>query len=177
MAGLEKVAADIRGLAKGLREIQATLDLSADMIVKEVRGNIDRGQSAGEFRAVSTPDADGGKMRPLAEYTKWARRRDGIPGEAPLKATGKLYASIGVVLKSKLLRRIGAKGSSNKLKLAAQMGTITTGIKSTDLNRDIPARNPMGYSRQLLDKLLLLWYSRLSLKGNTVAKVDVRIDL
>lgn len=179
MSNLGAIAADIMGLASGLRHTKDMLSISGDMIAKEMKDNIDWRQNAGEFRSVTTSN-DGGPMSEmwtLSDLTLEERKKQGIDSDQPLKATGEMYRAIGIISRSDRQVKVGVKGRKNRMKQWRTLGTATTGELSTMLDHEIPDRNPWGYSEQVLEKLLSMWYNRLSVEGDKRVRAEVRINL
>jgi phage gpG-like protein len=139
---INKVIKNIHKIAKAHQHYGDLLDRSAERIVREIKDNFDRGQNAGRYRVA---DAGSRANMPMDRPSKYTLERRENLSEAPLKDTGELYRSISVVGRSKLGRRVGAKGAKNKRKLYAQLGTGYTGVVSSDLGREIPPRNPVGF--------------------------------
>jgi hypothetical protein len=139
---IKAVLGNINRIVSSHRNYGDLLDLAAKRIVREVKDNFDRGQNAGKYRVKDAGSLPNTPMDRPSEYTLKKRENH---SDAPLKDTGALYNSISVVGRTQLGRRVGAKGAKNQKKLHAQLGTDYTGILSSDLMREIPPRNPMGF--------------------------------
>ena len=168
---------EVRRIAQGLRNIPQTLEAAGDLIANEVKANIDNSRQAGEHRAIETLDfGPGSEMDPISSYTRKKREEQGIVGTKPLKATGRLYRSIGTRRRGFTVR-VGPKSAAMRDRLWKMMGTQKTGIESTDLGKAIPPRNPLGYSPATRKKILAMFEDSLGVRGKgvTVIKREVRI--
>ncbi len=139
---ITNVTSNISRIANSHHRYGDLLDLAANRIVREIKDNFDRGQNAGKYRV---SDAGSRANMPMDRPSKYTLEKRQNSSQAPLKDTGELYRSISVVGRSKLGRRVGAKGAKNQRKLYAQLGTGYTGVVSSDLMREIPPRNPVGF--------------------------------
>lgn len=151
------------------------LDRSAEIMVKEVKGNIDKRQNAGINRVDDAGTTPGAPMDQLSAYTISKREQEGIFHDHPLKATGEMYRSIKSIRPGKVSRTIGAKTSKNQKKLYAQLGTLHTDVVSSDKKTIIPPRNPVGYSASTGKRVEDLFLNAFGAKDRTTAKI--RIDI
>jgi hypothetical protein len=122
-------------------------------VVWIIRDNFSRSQNAGEFRVDDEGSLPRSTMQLPSKYTLAKRRARGNDNFQPLVDTGELRDSISIRRRTPTRVIIGPRGSRNRRKMVAQLGTGFTGIKSTDLLRDIPPRNPIGISTD--DKVTL----------------------
>lgn len=173
---LLQVAARIQQTADSLLNSRQLLEQSGREIVKEVLDNIDRGQLAGQFR----PDMDtsgatpGSAMKPISRYTAEHRSGDHLD---PLKDTGQLRREIGLRNATAVHVVVGGTTTRARMLLRKHMGSDISGIGSTDLDRLVPYRSPMGYSAGVLARVLSLWDKALGADGHISgsAKYEVRL--
>lgn len=177
---IDEVAYNIRQTAIAHERYREMLDIAAEKIVREVRDNIRQGRNAGKYRVT---DAGGttanAPMLGPSVYTLKKRQRfvEGDvfgTGAKPLFDTGELHRSIAVIGKSQLKRRIGAKGAKNAKKLFAQLGTGYTGVVSSDLNREIPARNPVGFKESTAHEITGLFKNGFGVNDKATGKIIIR---
>ena len=173
------VAARLQKTAVSLRETERLLEQSGGMIAKEIRTNIEMGRVAGELRPDmdSSGAAPGGKMTPLSKYTIRKRGARGNPDSRPLDDTGRLYREIGTRGASAVRVIVGGTTNRARMLLRKHMGTAASAITSTDLDRPVPHRSPVGYSRKLLSTLLSLVYDKLGAGDNTSGSANYEIRL
>ncbi len=167
----------VRKTANGLRSLQKTMLAMGNAIANIIQSNIDRSQNAGEYRSEPTPSADeGGVMFALSSYTLKDRASRGVLSEAPLKDTGSLYRSIGARRVGKNVV-VGPRSPTEKRKLVKQYGTVTTGITSSDLGREIPPRNPVGYTDREREDLEDMLFLSLNLDDNTSDRLEIQLGV
>lgn len=175
MSAIAQFIRNVGRIARSHDNSGELLDLSAEMLVREVKGNIDKRQNAGAFRVEDAGTVPNEPMMPLSAYTVKRREQEGIFQDHPLKATGDLYRSISVVRKNKRARTIGAKGRKNQKKLYAQLGTAHTGVVSSERRREIPPRNPVGYSQATSEKIKGIFLKGFGARDKTQAKLVIKI--
>jgi len=153
----------------------ALLDKSAEILVSEVRGNIDDRRNAGAFRVDDAGTTPGTPMDTLSDYTLRKREQQGIFHDHPLKATGEMYRSIKSIRPGKVSRNIGAKTEKNQKKLYAQLGTLHTDIVSSDKGTVIPPRNPVGFSKSTGNLVVDMFLTAFGAKDRTTTKIKIDI--
>lgn len=173
---LLQIAANMQAMAKTLSATQPLLEQAGRLIAEDIRSNIDKGQVAGEYR----PEMDdsgappGGAMTPISRYTEEHRSQG---NSEPLKDTGRLYREIGIRNSSATKVVVGGTTRYAQMILKKQMGSDISGIGSTDLDRLIPYRSPVGYSRSVLAAVLSLLDNAFGVNHNlsVVVKYEVRL--
>lgn len=173
------VAARLRATAMSLGNTQALLQQAGTQVLREIKTNIDKGQVAGEYR----PDTDtsgappGGGMTPLAKYTLDRRNAAGPSHPDPLKDSGRLYNEIGIRISSPTRVVVGGMTPYARKMLLKHMGTDISFITSTDLDRMVPYRSPVGYSAKVMSQLLSLWANAFAVGSNVSgsAKYEIRL--
>lgn len=173
---LLQVAASLQKTAQSLRETEVLLEQAGGLIVNEIKDNIDRGQVAGEFRPVmdTTGAPANGPMSPISKYTLSHRAQ---AHSDPLKDTGRLYREIGTRNKSAVRIVIGGVTSRARMLLRKHMGSDISGIGSTDLDRPVPYRSPVGYSGRVLAQVLSLFGNAFGINRNVSGSVNYEIRL
>lgn len=167
-------AANLTKMAASLRDPMRAMEEAGGIIAQEIKDNIDKGQAAGSIKVDDAGNIPGEPFVPLAAYTRRKREAAGIHHDHPLKATGSMYNSIGVK-KNRRSVRIGAQGRKNRRKLEAQLGTGLTGIESSDLGREIPPRNPVGYTVSTKVRVIDVFMKAFGVRGSSYAIVDIGI--
>jgi hypothetical protein len=167
---INRVIKNIHKIAKAHQYYGDLLDQAAGRMVREIKENFDRGQNAGRYRV---KDAGSRPNMPMDRPSKYTIERRENLSEAPLKDTGELYRSISIVGRSKLGRRVGAKGAKNQKKLHAQLGTGYTGIVSSDLGREIPPRNPVGFKESTWREVRRSFLSAYGVNDVATGKINI----
>ena len=169
-----KFTGNVFSISRAMENNSFLLDQAAQLVKENIKENIDGSKNARSFK-VDDAGGSSGSFHPLSKYTISRRESRGNTSTKPLKDTGAMYRSIGVVRKGVTSRVVGAKGKKNERKLYAQLGTGYTGVVSSDLDRYIPTRNPVGYSQVTSVRVKDIFARAFGMRDNSLAKIDINL--
>jgi hypothetical protein len=128
-------------------------------------------------------------MAPLSKATLQIREDDGITSTKPFFATGHTYNHIGGRLADAVQIRVGGTDAKARRCILLNYGTDNVpaaemleirkseDIKSKMPNTEIPARNPIGYTRETFEAISRFWQDLLLVGDKTYSRSEITITL
>ena len=180
----------IKTLAFRHRNIKALLEASADRVASGIKKNITQGINASPYVAEGAPRVHG-NMTPLSRATLEIRKDDGITSTRPYFASGYTLNHIGGHSATETQIKVGGTdvkaqrcillnyGTDNLSLAAMHQIRQSPSIASRAPKSDIPARNPIGYTKETADAIFRFWQEAFLVNDTTysVMKMDLRIFL
>jgi hypothetical protein len=175
----------IKNVSVAHKHTKELLEFSAKAVAKGIKKNIELGRNAPANLPSDSPTwVAGTEMTPLAAATLAIRESEGITSTRPFYATGYTHKHIGPWLAEATQVRVGGTTPKARDCIMLNYGTefmggeilrIRENLGSRYKKKDIPPRNPIGYTRETADAIFRMWRKAMQCDNETKAVMKLEI--